>query len=128
MRSRYAAFVKEDVEYLIATLHPSKRAAEDRDLLLSSFKDTQWLGLSILNQVDGQPQDQTGMVEFVARFLHSDQPGQLHECSRFTKQDGLWFYLEGAMPPRKLPARNEPCWCGSGKKFKKCHGFQHPGL
>ncbi|OLD10403.1 MAG: preprotein translocase subunit SecA [Chloroflexi bacterium 13_1_40CM_3_70_6] len=25
-------------------------------------------------------------------------------------------------PPRKLPGRNEPCWCGSGKKFKKCHG------
>jgi preprotein translocase subunit SecA len=18
--------------------------------------------------------------------------------------------------------RNDPCWCGSGKKFKKCHG------
>jgi preprotein translocase subunit SecA len=24
--------------------------------------------------------------------------------------------------PSKLPGRNEPCWCGSGKKFKKCHG------
>ena len=23
-------------------------------------------------------------------------------------------------PPE--PGRNDPCWCGSGKKFKKCHG------
>jgi len=22
----------------------------------------------------------------------------------------------------ELPGRNDPCWCGSGKKFKKCHG------
>ena len=22
----------------------------------------------------------------------------------------------------KTPGRNEPCWCGSGKKFKLCHG------
>jgi hypothetical protein len=21
----------------------------------------------------------------------------------------------------KLPSRNEPCWCGSGKKYKQCH-------
>jgi uncharacterized protein YecA (UPF0149 family) len=20
------------------------------------------------------------------------------------------------------PGRNDPCWCGSGKKYKKCHG------
>ncbi len=23
--------------------------------------------------------------------------------------------------PEKKPGRNEPCWCGSGKKYKKCH-------
>ena len=23
--------------------------------------------------------------------------------------------------PRKKPGRNDPCWCGSGKKYKKCH-------
>jgi len=22
----------------------------------------------------------------------------------------------------KVPGRNEPCWCGSGKKYKLCHG------
>ncbi|HPR62789.1 MAG TPA: SEC-C metal-binding domain-containing protein [Thermoanaerobaculia bacterium] len=24
-------------------------------------------------------------------------------------------------PPAVLPGRNEPCWCGSGKKYKQCH-------
>jgi uncharacterized protein YecA (UPF0149 family) len=24
-------------------------------------------------------------------------------------------------PPAAKPGRNEPCWCGSGKKYKKCH-------
>lgn len=23
--------------------------------------------------------------------------------------------------PEKLPGRNDPCWCGTGKKYKKCH-------
>ena len=27
-----------------------------------------------------------------------------------------------AAPPARTPGRNEPCWCGSGKKFKRCHG------
>ncbi|HLF55640.1 MAG TPA: SEC-C metal-binding domain-containing protein [Thermoanaerobaculia bacterium] len=26
------------------------------------------------------------------------------------------------MRAEKTPGRNEPCWCGSGKKYKKCHG------
>ncbi|NEQ54934.1 MAG: zinc chelation protein SecC, partial [Leptolyngbya sp. SIO3F4] len=35
---------------------------------------------------------------------------------------GCWFYLDGEMLPPILPKRNQPCWCGSGKKFKHCHG------
>jgi uncharacterized protein YecA (UPF0149 family) len=27
---------------------------------------------------------------------------------------------DGALK-RKKPGRNDPCWCGSGKKYKKCH-------
>ena len=37
---------------------------------------------------------------------------------------------DGAPPPKKKPVRrdnqkvgrNDPCPCGSGKKYKKCHG------
>jgi preprotein translocase subunit SecA len=29
---------------------------------------------------------------------------------------------QGTVQAAKNPGRNDPCWCGSGKKFKKCHG------
>jgi SEC-C motif-containing protein len=81
---------------------------------------TTWLGLTILATQQGQPDDQTGIVEFVARFA-AEQPGQIHERSRFKKQKGVWFYLDGEQLPPVEPKRNEPCWCGSGKKYKQCH-------
>ncbi|PLY01907.1 MAG: methionine aminopeptidase [Desulfuromonas sp.] len=28
---------------------------------------------------------------------------------------------KGEIPPEVLPLRNDPCWCGSGMKYKKCH-------
>ncbi|MEZ5505160.1 MAG: YchJ family metal-binding protein [Gammaproteobacteria bacterium] len=51
-----------------------------------------------------------------------EKEGTLHERSRFVKEDGRWFYLDGEMLPLPSPGRNDPCWCGSGQKFKKCHG------
>ena len=27
-----------------------------------------------------------------------------------------------AAPPKAKLGRNDPCWCGSGKKYKRCHG------
>ncbi|MEO5899088.1 MAG: type I methionyl aminopeptidase [Ilumatobacteraceae bacterium] len=29
--------------------------------------------------------------------------------------------LQTAQPPSVLPQANEPCWCGSGRKYKRCH-------
>ena len=45
----------------------------------------------------------------------------------FAVQDLRLFWLERAARPaprrvEKLPGRNDPCPCGSGRKFKKCHG------
>jgi uncharacterized protein len=36
-----------------------------------------------------------------------------------------WIDHPPKRPPRRVeaaPGRNDPCWCGSGRKFKKCHG------
>jgi SEC-C motif-containing protein len=74
----------------------------------------------------GQPTDETGIVEFIAHFTIDGQSGQLHEISEFTKESGIWFYKDGSSPqsgtvrkPNKT-GRNDPCPCGSGKKYKKC--------
>jgi uncharacterized protein len=29
---------------------------------------------------------------------------------------------QAAAPPQRAPGRNDPCYCGSGKKYKHCHG------
>jgi len=121
MRSRYTAYCTHNIDYLMATHHPTKRALSDRTALSRSMQSTTWLGLQILDTRQGQPDDETGMVEFVARF-QAHQPGQIHERSRFQQQKGRWFYLDGEHLPPIEPKRNDLCWCDSGKKYKQCHG------
>lgn len=121
MRSRYSAFCIKDIEYLIATRHPSTRQPEERELLNQRIKITQWLGLKVLKTSKNKISQGIGYVEFAA-FYKTSEIGQLHENSKFIYENGHWYYLDGViLAPLKL-TRNEPCWCGSMKKYKKCHG------
>ncbi len=120
MRSRYAAFCKRDIDYLIDTRHPSTRKT-DRAVLAHTIDSRQWLGLRILDKRRGERTDDVGYVEFVAYFSGS-APGQMHERSKFIKEEGRWFYVDGEQMEPVKTGRNEPCWCGSGKKYKRCHG------
>jgi SEC-C motif-containing protein len=117
MRSRYSAYVLKNSDYLSATWHPSTRPAS----LDLSGDDTPWQRLSIIATEQGAENDETGYVEFAADYAG----GQLHERSRFVKEEGGWLYLDGEILPPLVPAkvgRNEPCPCGSGRKFKRCCG------
>jgi SEC-C motif-containing protein len=118
MRSRYTAYCLGQVDYLISTHHPTQRQPGDREHLTRTLLATTWLGLTLLDTHQGQPADTVGSVEFVARH----RAGQIHERSRFQKQKGRWFYVEGDPLPPLEPKRSDPCWCGSGRKFKHCHG------
>lgn len=130
MRSRYTAYARGDVAYLSRTLAPEHRAGFDTADVSAGMHETQWLGLEILDIVDGGADDNTGIVEFVARFQARGQTGgqarSLHERSRFRRdeKDGRWVYVDGDtdVQPVKKPGRNELCPCGSGKKFKQCCG------
>ena len=121
MRSRYTAFCQGDVDYLIATHHPDKQAKDERKQLENSIKKTSWLGLNVIDASRVQKHSKVAFVEFMAVFK-TDEIHQLHERSKFIKIDGKWFYTEGEILPDIIPKRNENCWCGSGKKYKKCHG------
>lgn len=130
LRSRYSAFVVGEVDYIVGSVHPEVRDELDRDNLESWSKNSTWKGLEILGAHLGGPEDDEGLVEFVARY--EDAEGDLidhHERSVFKKEDDRWYFLDGeplSQEPyrREEPkvGRNEPCPCGSGKKFKKCHG------
>ena len=125
MRSRYTAYARGDVAHLARTLAPEHRAGFDMADVSAGMKQTRWLGLEILDTEAGGEKDSTGIVEFVARFQARDKAQALHERSRFRRDtDGSWVYVDGetTMQPVKKPGRNDPCPCGSGKKFKQCCG------
>lgn len=88
MRSRYSAFVREDAAYLLATWHPGRRPAE-----LTFEPGTKWLGLEVRSarNID----DAHAEVEFVARSRTAGRAHRLHERSRFVREDGRWYYLDG---------------------------------
>ncbi|MBB1201169.1 YchJ family protein [Enterobacteriaceae bacterium 89] len=118
MRSRYTAFVMKDADYLVRTWHPSCKAQDFRQELEQSFSGTEWLGLNISATDEGRHSDE-GFVTFVARFREHNKSSAIIERSRFLKENGQWYYIDGTRP---LIGRNDPCPCGSGKKFKKCCG------
>lgn len=88
MRSRYSAFVLGDVPYLLATWHSSTRPAT-----LELEPQAKWLGLDIKSHRS------TGVdrseVEFVARFRLAGRAVRQRELSRFVREDGRWFYVDG---------------------------------
>lgn len=119
MRSRYSAFATGEIAYLIATHHPSKRQADDEHVLRVSLRDTEWLSLRVLAAPSARGNH--GVVEFVAFYLNKGKIGQLHERSNFVREAGQWYYLDGLRLPPVAMGRNDPCWCGSGRKLKQCH-------
>lgn len=90
MRSRYSAYAVERFDYLWATWHPRTRPAEP-----ASGSAPRWIGLEVIDVVDGQPGDETGEVEFKARFRENQRTGTLHERSRFAVRARRWFYVDG---------------------------------
>ncbi|MEW6313612.1 MAG: YchJ family protein [Pseudomonadota bacterium] len=92
MRSRYSAYVLCLEDYLLATWHASTRPAR---LDLEQERRTQWLGLRVVATRSGMADDGSGSVEFVARYKVNGKAGRLHEISRFLREQGRWFYLDG---------------------------------
>jgi len=133
MRSRYSAHVVGLVDYVINTYHPSCHAEEQREGIAESI-DSDWCRLDVINTADGSHQDE-GFVTFKAFFNQDGHEYCLEECSRFIRENNLWYYIDGTFPEQEVDdprlkqsvrdlkiGRNDPCICGSGKKFKKCCG------
>jgi SEC-C motif-containing protein len=89
MRSRYSAYVLELTEYLQKSWHASKRPSRIR------LFDHQWVGLKIVKTEAGQTCDNTGSVEFIAKYKVNGKAHRLQETSRFVKEGGHWFYVDG---------------------------------
>jgi SEC-C motif domain protein len=129
MRSRYTAYTMARIEYISETHDPKTRDQHDPEEARGWAEGVEWQGLEILNTDAGGPEDKKGIVDFVARFENEDGEQEHRERSTFVKRDDRWYFADGkplgpATVRRESPkvGRNDPCPCGSGKKFKKCHG------
>ena len=89
MRSRYSAFVLDLGGYLLATWHPSTRPAA----IEPNPSGLKWLRLDVRRHALQNADHAT--VEFIARSKLGGRARRLHETSRFVREDGRWFYLDG---------------------------------
>ncbi len=87
MRSRYTAYVVGDENYLKASWHASTRPAEQ--VVDTSIK---WLELDLRT---AEEEGDEATVEFVARCRVNGRGHRLHETSRFVREAGQWFYVDG---------------------------------
>jgi SEC-C motif-containing protein len=94
MRSRYTAHVLGDAEHLARTCCPGSAAAMHQ-ASIQLDPEVRWLDLRILHTEAGGADDQTGVVEFIARFKRHGRAGRLREMSRFQRLGVGWCYLEG---------------------------------
>ncbi|ATC57188.1 hypothetical protein CMV05_05695 [Vibrio anguillarum] len=123
MRARYSAHVLGLVDFVINTYHPSCNAPQQRDAIEESI-NSQWCGLDVIS-ASIRNNENEGFVHFKAYYTQNQQQFCLQERSRFIRENGIWFYVDGEFPQENTPTklgRNDPCHCGSGKKFKKCCG------
>jgi len=127
MRSRYTAFTRADVDYLEATLAEEAKSDFNRDDAAIWAKEAHWQGLEVRG---GELSEDGGLgsVEFVARYRQGGKVFAHHELASFRKAGGRWLYVDGIINPKPAQrtaakvGRNDPCPCGSGRKYKKCCG------
>lgn len=128
MRSRYAAYALGRLDYIEGTCGGPAALAFDRAQAEMARLGMRWTGLQIHDVRDGGKTDEHGTVRFTARYVSQGAPGALEETSEFRKVAGRWLYWDrvdtraarGAGTGK--PGRNDPCPCGSGRKYKACCG------
>ncbi len=95
MRARYSAYVLGLLQFVHATWHASTRIALSE---LQADDAVKWLGLEVRRHV---PMGDRATVEFVARSKTGGRAHRLHEVSRFAREEGQWFYVDGSFPEDK---------------------------
>ncbi len=134
MRSRFSAYCLKDIDYLVATWHPSQRGNNSHADIAAFANSAHFIKLQVTQCSEQAPTlfkpapeviavaDKVGFVEFIACFIQDEKLQQLREISRFVQQQGRWYYLDGELFPFAVQkiGRNDLCPCQSGKKFKHC--------
>lgn len=126
MRSRYTAYSLANIEYISKTMQGPAALLFDPVSAKEWAQKAQWLKLEVLNSKCDPQNSKKGFVEFRAHYRLDHQEHCIHELSEFQLQDEQWYYVDGKSVQQNAIKskinRNDPCLCGSGKKYKKCCG------
>lgn len=125
LRSRYTAYTKLELDYVANTMKGSNSEQFDYEKVKTWASESEWKGLEIIKVTDNKF-DNIAWVEFKAHYNYEGKDEVMYENAefRYTSDDG-WFFVDGKIQETvkresKKIGRNEPCPCGSGKKYKKC--------
>jgi SEC-C motif-containing protein len=118
MRSRYSAYATRNFDYIESTMKGAPLKSFNRVDTEKSAQQVTWDKLEVISVSEVKPEDEEGFVEFKAYYTAGNKTDVIYEKSRFIKKKGKWFYIEGI--EKEKIGRNDPCSCGSGKKYKKC--------
>ncbi|HNQ97586.1 MAG: YchJ family protein [Spirochaetales bacterium] len=129
MRARYSAYVLGEIPFIADSC---VRGEGDHEIDLEETKkwskESEWHGLKIHAVTGGAASDSEGQVEFSAFYSRAGLKDEHRELAFFKKIDNKWLYAEGRLVPTTIVrsgakvGRNDPCPCGSGKKYKHCCG------
>ena len=129
MRARYTSYVTGDVMFLKTSATEKVQKEFNEKMSKAWSASATWHGLEILQTEKGQAGDATGVVEFRALYTANGELCNHHEVSRFVRETDGWKFDDGDLIVEKpivreepKVGRNDPCPCGSGKKYKKCCG------
>ncbi|MDO4527180.1 MAG: YchJ family protein [bacterium] len=129
MRARYTAYAVGNIDFLYASSSQTVKDEFDAEASRRWSEGSQWSGMEIVATEAGGENDETGIVEFIAHYSVNGTAFDHHERSRFIREGGEWVFDDGEIVKsqpitREAPkiGRNDPCPCGSGKKYKKCCG------
>ena len=127
MRARYTAYAKGAIPFILETTLEEKRKECDEKAIRDWSLNSQWHKLEIISTSGGGEDQSEGIVEFIAHFTEYGVKKNLHEKGTFKKLNGIWYYVDGTIEKQQpftraeeKISRNDPCHCGSGKKYKKC--------
>jgi SEC-C motif-containing protein len=127
MRARYSAFVTHAIDFIVASTHSRTRDEIDMTFIREWSETSTWHGLEIIETKEVN--ENKAFISFEAQFTQNGEDHRHREKSLFEREHGHWRFVTGEElknptvryeTPR--PGRNDPCPCGSGKKYKKCHG------
>lgn len=129
MRARYTALSLGNLDYIEATCTEDALHSLNRFEMERSLPQTTFLGLEVREAQQDEALD-TGQVKFAFRYRFKDQDFTQVEIAHFLRVNGSWLFDNSVINPKPATirvesiGRNDPCPCGSGKKFKKCCGAQ----